>query len=478
MADVEMSDSGHSPAGGIHPSAVIADALRTPPNASTLGALSSIEPLDLPAGLQVDFLVALDRHASWLAALRLRAVAAVAGDEPTEEFIEDPFMVVDPVREEISTALRISNFAADKSISLARSLRSKLLATEEKLATGEITFAHAAALSEECERLSASEAAQVEQIVLLGAGSKTPGQLRRHARRVAARIAPLPIADQAEAEFAKREVRMFNDGGVMATIEAVLPAPDAIAVWNALTACGLADTHAHDARTLAHRRADALTTWAQRAAEDPGLPTHQGRRRLETQVVVDLPTLLGLADNPGELVGFGPIPASLARQLAADSKWRRLVTDPVTGHLLDFGRRTYSPPTALRDYIVARDRTCRFPGCSQPAFRTDLDHTVAFGEDASGGSTAAANLHCLCRRHHKLKTHHSWNVVADTGPSDRLTWTSPRGKRYVSHPPPQLDQPGHFDQPGNVDRPRQMSPPTEFGWTDLEVELRELLIST
>ena len=136
MADVEMSDSGHSPAGGIHPSAVIADALRTPPNASTLGALSSIEPFRPPAGLQVDFLVALDRHASWLAALRLRALAAVAGDEPTEEFIEDPFMVVDPVREEISTALRISNFAADKSISLARSLRSKLLATEEKLATG------------------------------------------------------------------------------------------------------------------------------------------------------------------------------------------------------------------------------------------------------------------------------------------------------------------------------------------------------
>ena len=152
------------------------------------------------------------------------SVAAVAGDEPTEEFIEDPFMVVDPVREEISTALRISNFAADKSISLARNLRSKLLATEEKARHRGDHLRPRGGSPKSASGFQHPEAAQVEQIVLLGAGSKTPGQLRRHARRVAARIAPLPIADELEAEFAKREVRMFNDGGVMATIEAVLPA--------------------------------------------------------------------------------------------------------------------------------------------------------------------------------------------------------------------------------------------------------------
>ncbi len=478
MADAEQSDFGLTTADGASPSAVIAAALVDAPSAGTLGALGSLDPLSLPAGLQVDLLVALDRHASWVSALRLRALAAVAGEEPTDEFIEDPFMVVDPVREEVSTALRVSNFAADQSIALTRNLQSKLRRTEELLAAGEISYAHAAAISDECGRLSISEAAQVEQVVLKCAASKTPGQLRRHARRVAARIAPLPIADEVEAEFAKREVRMFSDGGVMATIEAVLPAPDAIAVWNALTACGLADTHPHDARTLAHKRADALTAWAHRAAEDPKLPTHHGRKRLETQVVVDLPTLLCLANHPGELVGFGPIPSSLARQLAADSKWRRLVTDPATGHLLDFGRRTYVPPMALREYIVARDRTCRFPGCSQPAFRTDLDHTVAFTEEASGGSTAAANLHCLCRRHHKLKTHHSWQVVADAGPGDCLTWTSPRGKTYKSHPPSQLEQP---PEPSQLEQPPELASPPQpdalpvAGSTDLERELRELL---
>jgi hypothetical protein len=137
MADAEQSDSRLTTADGASPSAVIAAALVDAPSAGTLGALGSLDPLSLPAGLQVDLLVALDRHASWVSALRLRALAAVAGEEPTDEFIEDPFMVVDPVREEVSTALRVSNFAADQSIALTRNLQSKLRRTEELLAAGD-----------------------------------------------------------------------------------------------------------------------------------------------------------------------------------------------------------------------------------------------------------------------------------------------------------------------------------------------------
>ena len=35
-------------------------------------------------------------------------------------------------------------------------------------------------------------------------------------------------------------------------------------------------------------------------------------------MTVDVPTLLGLQDNPAELAGYGPIPAELAHILAAD----------------------------------------------------------------------------------------------------------------------------------------------------------------
>ncbi len=214
-----------------------------------------------------------------------------------------------------------------------------------------------------------------------------------------------------EEEFARRDVSLVHDGGVMATVVATLPAPDAIAVWNALTAAAHQDTHAGDVRSRAHKRADALVGWAHQAGQDPQMPVMQGKKRLDTQVVIDAATLFGLADHPGEIIGYGPIPAELARLLAADSQgWRRLVTDPVTGYLLDYGHRTYTPPAALREYVLARDRRCQFPGCDQPSYRCDLDHVEPFTGTPEGGSTSADNLLTVCRRHHQLKTHHRWRV--------------------------------------------------------------------
>jgi hypothetical protein len=51
-------------------------------------------------------------------------------------------------------------------------------------------------------------------------------------------------------------------------------------------------------------------------------------------VIVPITTLLGLDEHPGELVGYGPIPAPLAREIAAEGTWRRLLTDPASGTLL------------------------------------------------------------------------------------------------------------------------------------------------
>lgn len=131
-----------------------------------------------------------------------------------------------------------------------------------------------------------------------------------------------------------------------------------------------------------------------------------------------------------ELTGYGPIPASLARALAADGEWRRLVTDPLTSSLLDYGRTTNVPPAALVDFIVARDGTCRLPRCHLPAYSCDLDHEVPWDE---GGSTDPANVGALCRRHHRLKTHTSWKLVRH--PDASVTWTSPSGMVHTVPPP-------------------------------------------
>jgi hypothetical protein len=120
------------------------------------------------------------------------------------------------------------------------------------------------------------------------------------------------------------------------------------------------------------------------------------------------------------------VPATVARTLAADGVWRRLVTDPVTGHLLDYGETTYRPPQVLQDFLQARDRTCRFPGCGQPAYRCELDHVTPYGR--AGGRTSAAGMAALCKRHHQAKTQRRWHLRRL--PDGALRWTSPRGRTY------------------------------------------------
>jgi hypothetical protein len=90
---------------------------------------------------------------------------------------------------------------------------------------------------------------------------------------------------------------------------------------------------------------------------------------------------------------------------------------------------SYRPPGRVRDLVVVRDQTCRQPGCGQPAWRTDLDHTTPHDQ---GGRTCPCNLGPLCRRHHQLKQHPRWNL-AQPRPGEFL-WTTPAGRTYRVFP--------------------------------------------
>lgn len=144
------------------------------------------------------------------------------------------------------------------------------------------------------------------------------------------------------------------------------------------------------------------------------------------QVVVGLDTLLG-SDRPAELIGHGPIPAVTARALAAGGSLARMVTDPVTGRLLDYGRTTYAPPAALADFVRARDQMCRGPGCS--CRLRELDHRQRWDRD---GHTADVNLDGYCRSHHVLKELDGWHVLPHA--DGRLTWVSPAGRSHTTEP--------------------------------------------
>jgi hypothetical protein len=190
--------------------------------------------------------------------------------------------------------------------------------------------------------------------------------------------------------------------------------------------------------SLGERRVAALV----RAVCGDSGPDTEGRSvpSVEIGVTVDLATLVGLSDEPVLItLGSGPAePATAAalRDLLAEVDQpvalRRLVTDPMTGALLDRGRTGYRVTDALRAILVARDGTCRFPGCLRRATACEIDHARPWDR---GGSSDRDNLGPLCVRHHLLKTHAGWEFLA-ARPDGAIEWRGPDGREYLSH---QLD---------------------------------------
>jgi len=467
--------------------------LAAAPGIDTLASLSAINPLDLPAAARIDYLSALERQISWLQAMMQRAIVAVAGEEGSKS--EDMFTGVDDAeREDVATALRMSTGTAQIRIDVARTLVNHLPNVCSALAMGEISPAHATVIARESasairDGMGPAHIYSIEQSALAYAEFHTPTQVANKVRTTIAKLAPEPFEEIAERARDTRRVSCFREVDGLSTIVAILPAEDAQIVMKAIenfihaqvanesitlnahgvspsgaangagtmngtgsvngigASADISDTSASSSdsandseiqpgqhRSMDMKRADALTSIAAWSLQQSTVDVKLHRRPITVNVTIDLPTLLGLAENPGQLAGYGAIPASVARALASDGKWQRFITDPQTGTLLDFGRESYEPPQALVDFLIARDRTCRFPGCRHSAARADLDHAKSW---ESGGETSAANLGALCRRHHRLKTHGGWKLKSHS--DGACTWTSPLGKIYEVPARPMLE---------------------------------------
>jgi hypothetical protein len=160
-------------------------------------------------------------------------------------------------------------------------------------------------------------------------------------------------------------------------------------------------------------------------------------RRGVIDIQVPLTTLLRLADFPGDLAGFGPVIADIARQVVAeqtDATWRFSVYDPL-GELISHGITHRRPTASDTAFIKARDRTCRAPGCRMAARHCDVDHTDDW---MSSKDSRRCNLACLCRKHHLFK-HLTGSDLIQIRPGI-LGWTTPLGQRYVTRPEPYPDE--------------------------------------
>ena len=162
-------------------------------------------------------------------------------------------------------------------------------------------------------------------------------------------------------------------------------------------------------------------------SESPG-PAEDARALRPSVAVQTVQTAQTVEASLGTAGRSVPVPAVVARALAAGGTWRRLVTDPVSGTVVDVGRTRYRPP-ALADLVRARDAACTHPGCDVPARGCDVDHIVPW---AGGGITSYENLTCLCRAHHRLKHTPGWALTRTS--TGALMWRTPTGARYHRAP--------------------------------------------
>ena len=173
---------------------------------------------------------------------------------------------------------------------------------------------------------------------------------RRHARAV---------ADRAVAHF---EFTVTNTAAVSGSN---LPVAKAAAAYHHLDDIARATKAAGDPRTLDQIRADVFTDLL--AGIDPtlaGTATTPAARKATIHLHLDLPTLAMLDDEPGEIAGFGPVLADIARQTAAQladtATWRFTITDH--GIPAAEGRLNRRHRRPRRHHHPAGHRTRRAPG--------------------------------------------------------------------------------------------------------------------
>jgi hypothetical protein len=351
------------------------------------------------------------------------------------------------VGEQVALARRLSPWQGRRALSLASRLASDLPCTLLALQTGAISEWRAVLIARATSHLSSTDqqAVDAEFAADLDAlGQLGDRELERRVSAAAYRHDPQGAVDRARTAEAERRVTFGPAPDTMCRLSAMLPVAQGVAVFAALNGAAATSTVAGDPRSRGQVMADTLVERVTGQAHADQVP-------VEVQVVLSAAALQGTgvgADDPAQVPGYGSVPAGWARDLirgrAGDANpvpgarvWlRRLFASPDASTLvaMESTRRLFD--AGLRQFLIARDGSCRTPWCD--ARVRHVDHVQ---EHTSGGPTSAANGQGLCERCNYTKSLPGWKVeVVDDGRAGPHTvcWSTPTGLAYRSTAPPLL----------------------------------------
>lgn len=205
------------------------------------------------------------------------------------------------------------------------------------------------------------------------------------------------------------------------------------------------------------RRADALVALAESALADLR-QRKSNSDRYQVMVHVDAGTLMNDdLDGRSEIEGGPALPPETIRRLGCDCSIVSIIENE--GEILDVGRKTRSIPTSIKRALIARDRQCRFPGCTSKVWVEGhhIDHWIR-----DEGETKLSNLVLVCRAHHRAVHEYGYEVVID-GPE--VTFFRPDGTpiKAPELPTSNPDVVVALNQQAGVDIDAQTSVPEWYG---------------
>jgi len=328
---------------------------------------------------------------------------------------------------ELALLVRVSCGAAGQLLDHAQVLCEDLPATMGLLRVGMLSLLHARAIAKIALTLPQEARAAFEEEILKTAPDETVATVKKKGNKIRDILHPTPLVDRTKQATAQRHVRLDPAADGMACLSAYLPAPEAYAIYTRLSLTAQALQGPTETRTLTQLRADVFTDLCISGESSAD------RTGIRASVMISIP-ILGLLGHTGELpvmAGYGPIDMETARRLTVGAdRYRRVLTDPFTGTVMDVERRSRKIPKSMRCGLQVRDVECRFFGCHTAAALCQVDHAV---EWQHGGHTKADNLSFLCRPHHALKTHSRFRLSQPEG-GGNLVFTTPTGRTYSSSP--------------------------------------------
>jgi len=426
-----------------------------------------LEGLELTVRLEAQ-LAALK---SWQAAQAFELQQAMI---PPDASLHDRTYAEMSTVEELAGVLTVSSAAAGALVEQSRRVCS-LRPVFEALSAGAVSWQHAKVIAAETEGLTPEGAMKLVAHFFdpeapnpargAAPGELVPSRFRAKVRNWRERHHPESIEKRHAKGVADRRMEYAPDRDGMAWVSLYLPGDTACAIWNRTTAIARGLQGPNETRTLTQLRPDIAASLllgatlhptnedtlsandgggvvgAEHAADTKG-SMEIGKvpaPRADVLVTVPVFSLLGLTDEPAELDGLGPIPASMARKLVADGadSFYRVLVDPRDGAPLEIGRKNYRLTEAIKRWIRMRDAKCTFPGCTNHTSDNETDHLQAWEH---GGTTGTSNLAQLCPKHHRLKHHSRWTPDPATT-KDPPGWTSPTGRHFnTEHPDPEPPQ--------------------------------------